>query len=116
MSQLRINRGTTFNIGVVFKKDGVAASLVGATIRFTIKSHEYDADMVDSTALVAKNVTSHTNAAAGLSTIPILPTDTDDIVPGKYFFDIKVKEASGDIHTLLKGRCWITGSPTNRQA
>ena len=113
-ASLRIDRGTTYTIGIEFKKDGVPASLVGAEIRFTVKDVQFDSNWTDTDALIAKNVTNHTDPTNGISVIPLDPVDTAEIPPGKYFFDIKVEEANGDIHTLLKGKCSILGSPTNR--
>lgn len=114
MGKLTINRGTTFTIGIIYQKNGVAATLVGATIRFTIKTVEFDAITNDSTAVVTKNVTSHTNAAGGISSITINPTDTATLVPGKYNYDIKVAEAGGAIYKIDEGKVTLDGSPTNR--
>lgn len=114
MGKFNIDRGTTFTIDIVYKKNGVAASLAGATIRFTVKSVEYDDSTTDSTAVIAKNVTSHTNAAAGLSSILINPTDTATLTPGKYRYDIKVAEAGGAVYKIDEGIITLDGSPTNR--
>lgn len=113
-SKLNVDRGTTYTINVVYQENGAAASIVGATIRFTVKSSEYDTDDTDTTAPLKKNVTSHTDAANGLSAITINPSDTQDIVPGKYFYDIKVQLASGVVHKIDEGKFILDGSPTNR--
>lgn len=114
MGKLTINRGTTFTIDIVYQKDGQPASLVGATIRFTIKSTEYDAVTNDSTALVQKTVTVHTDAPAGISSIALVPSDTATIEPGTYFYDVKVEEANTDIYKIDEGKVKLDGSPTNR--
>lgn len=116
MANLTINRGTTYSIGITYKKNGVAHTLVGATVRFTIKANEYDEDMDDSTALLLKNVTD--GNAQGEATITIDPDDTAEIVPGKYYYDIKVDEASDGvtIYKIDEGRVTLDGSPTNRGA
>lgn len=113
-SKLRVNRGTTFIITLHYQKDGVSASLAGATVRFTVKTTEYDAESDDSTALVLKNITAHTDEAAGITEILLEPADTDDITPGLYYFDIKVAEASGAVYKIIEGRFDLDGSPTNR--
>lgn len=112
MANLKINRGTTFTIGFTYQKDGVAESLVGAVVRFTMKTTEYDSDMADTTASVQKDVIDGT--AEGTATITINPADTDDLTPGKYFYDIKVEEAGGDIYKVDEGKVTLDGSPTNR--
>lgn len=116
MGKLNIDRGTTFTIDIVYKKNGVAASLVGATIRFTVKTVEFDSSVTDTTAVVTKNVTSHTDGAAGLSSISIDPADTATLVPGKYNYDIKVAEAGGAVYKIDEGKITLDGSPTNRLA
>lgn len=112
MAQLKINRGTTYTINFAYQRDGVAATLVGATVRFTVKSAEYSTDASDTDAVVTKNVTNGTSA--GLATIEIEPADTATLTPGKYYYDIKVEDASGKIYKCDEGTIKLDGSPTNR--
>jgi hypothetical protein len=114
MGKLTINRGTTFTIGITYQKNGVASTLVGATIRFTVKTSEFDTSVTDSTAVITKNVTSHIDATNGKSMITLNPTDTATLTPGKYYYDIKVAEASGTIYKIDEGTLILDGSPTNR--
>lgn len=112
MAQLKINRGTTYTINVAYQKNGVAASLVGATVRFTMKSAEYTSDAVDTDAAVLKNVTN--GSSAGVAEITINPTDTATLAPGTYYYDVKVQEAGGAIYKLDEGKVKLDASPTNR--
>jgi hypothetical protein len=114
MGKFTVDRGTTVTIDVVYTKNGVAATLAGATIRFTVKTVEYDTSTTDSTAVITKNVTSHTNAAAGLSAIILNPADTATLTPGKYYYDVKVAEAAGAVYKIDEGTMTLDGSPTNR--
>ncbi len=114
MANLNINRGTTFTIGLIYKKDNLPATLIDSTVRFTIKPVEWDDDYTDADALVIKNVTDGTSG--GEATITLDPEDTAQIDPGKYFYDIKVEEPSGDIYKLDEGTIKLDGSPTNRGA
>lgn len=114
MSQLKISSGTTFPISVTFQRNGVAETLVGATVRFTVKTSEHSTDTTDSDASIIKNLTSGT--AEGLIVITILPEDTATLTPGKYFYDIKVETATGDIYKIDEGTIKLDGSPTNRLA
>lgn len=114
MATLKVNRGTTYAIGINYKKNGVPATLVGATVRFTVKSAEFDDNMTDSDALILKNVT--TGNADGEATITIDPADTASLTPDKYYYDIKVEEVSGNIYKIDEGRLQLDGSPTNRGA
>lgn len=114
MATLKVNRGTTYSIGINYKKNGVPATLVGATVRFTVKDVEYDSNWTDTDALISKNVT--TGNAAGEATITIDPADTAELAPDKYYYDIKVQEAGGNIYKIDEGRLQLDGSPTNRGA
>lgn len=112
MAQLKISRGTTYSINYTFQRNGVAASLVGATVRFTVKSTEYSADANDTDAAIVKNITNGT--ADGSAVITINPTDTALLTPTKYFYDIKVKLPDGEVYKTDEGTIKLDGSPTNR--
>lgn len=114
MATRKIDRGTTYTIGVTYKKNGVPTTLVGATVRFTVKTLEYDSNWTDADAIILKNVTD--GNSSGQATITIDPTDTAQIEPGEYFYDIKVEEASGAIYKIDEGKIKLDGSPTNRGA
>ena len=113
MSKLKINRGTTYTLTYNHKVDGVATTLVGATVRFTLKSVEWDTDANDNTALVVKNITN--GNSSGEATITLTPTDTYQ-TPGKYYYDIKVDVNSDGvtIYKMDEGTVALDGSPTNR--
>lgn len=112
MGKLTVNRGTTYSINVLYKRNGVAYTLVGATVRFTVKSAEFDSSTNDATAVLLKNVT--TGTALGEATITINPADTATLEPGKYNYDIKVQQANGEIYKIDEGTLTLDGSPTNR--
>lgn len=116
MAKLKINRGTTYRRSITFQIDGVATSLVGATIRFTMKSAEYDADTDDSTALLIKNVTD--GNADGEAVILFEPADTASLAPSTaqspYYYDTKVELANGEIYKIDEGTVILDASPTNR--
>lgn len=111
-STLKINRGTTYTIGLTCQRNGQPATLVGATVRFTVKTSEYDSSTTDATAVITKNITNGT--AGGQATITLSPADTATLEPGKYFYDIKVQEAGGSIYKCVEGTITLDGSPTNR--
>lgn len=111
---MKMNRGTTYTIAVKYTKNREPATLVGATVRFTVKDREWDDNMTDSNSLISKNITN--GNAQGEANIIINPEDTASKSPGKYFYDIKVEEAGGQIYKIDEGRFEIDGSPTNRGA
>lgn len=113
MATLKVNRGTNYDITLTYKKDGVAASLVGATVRFTVKPAEYTDDMNDTDAVISKDVTDGT--AEGAAVISLVPDDTAELAPQDYYYDIKVEEADGRIYKVDEGKLKLDGSPTNRR-
>ena len=110
-NKLTINRGTTYSITFNYQVDGVATSLVGSTVFFTVKSVAYDTDATDSSAVISKTITDGTSG--GVATITLTATDTY-LTPGTYFYDISVKDGSGNIYKMVEGRIIIDGSPRNR--
>lgn len=112
MAQLNINRGTTYTIAYRHNRNGAPSSLAGATVRFTIKDKEFDNDMSDTSAPVVKNIT--TGTVGGEATIVIEPTDTATLKPGRWYYDIKVREADGTVYKTDEGTIRLDGSPTNR--
>ena len=112
MAQLKVNRGTTYLYNLAYQRDGVAATLVGATVRFTMKSAEYDDSTTDSTASVQKDITDGTSG--GLATITLDPEDTATLTPGKYYYDVKVEDADAKVYKVDEGTIKLDGSPTNR--
>lgn len=114
MARLTINRGTTYLITFNYQVNGVASSLVGATVRFTMKSSEYSTSTTDSDASVLKNITSGTSG--GVATITLNPSDTATLSPGKYYYDIKVDVSSNGttVYKMDEGQIVLDGSPTNR--
>lgn len=108
-----INRGTTIYFDVNYAKNGEASTLVGATLYMTVKDKEFDKDQSDTTSLIKKTVSSHTDAANGKSVIKLSPQDTW-IKPGNYYYDIQVKESNGDVYELSQGRFTVDNSSTNR--
>lgn len=115
MAKLKINRGTTFTLDFEYQnEDETARSLAGAVLRFTVKTAEWDTSTTDTTAVITKNVTS--GGADGIAEIELVPADTATLTPGKYYYDIKVQEASGDVFKVDEGTITLDGSPTNRLA
>jgi hypothetical protein len=114
MAKLNINRGTTYVRSGTYSVDGELTSLVGATIRFTVKTTEYSTDATDTDAVISKDVTSGT--AEGAYEIELEPADTATLTPGKYYYDTKVENADGTIYKLDEGQIKLDGSPTNRLA
>lgn len=105
---LFIIRGDSASIS--FAMTGV--DLTGATVFFTAKPALTD-DAADTTAVITKEVTSHTDPTNGRTMIELDPTDTD-VEPGIYFYDIQVKKASGAIVSIPARKLRIWADVTRR--
>ena len=71
---------------------------------FTLKTNW---SLPDTQASVQKIVTTFsdtTGGTSGVAAIPILPTDTVDLDPGEYDFDIAVRTAANETHTVMRGK------------
>ena len=96
---LQVFKRDTKIYNLTFKdSDEVAIDITGYTIFFTVKQDETD---TDANAKISKTVTSHTSPTEGLSQVTLEPADTDLDVR-KYYYDIQIKDGSGNITTVVK--------------
>lgn len=108
MAKLTTYRENSMTITLTF----TGIDLTGATVYFTVKSAA-DTDATDTSALIKKDITSHTDAINGATEIVLTPTDTD-IAVGKYKYDIKLKKADGQQTTTQVGEFIVKEAITNR--
>lgn len=90
MASLTIYRGATYNEPLPLGMD-----LTGATVYFTAKA-DFDNDETDSSAVISKDITSHTDPTGGTTTL-LLTSDDTDVTPGTYKCDVHVKTADGTV-------------------
>lgn len=88
--------GDSRTITVTFPYD-----ITGHTIFFTVRASTTLDDSDDSTALIQKTVSSHSNPTAGETQIALSNTDTR-ITPGTHYFDIQDKDGSGNVASTKK--------------
>lgn len=109
MSKITYNRGTTYNITHVYKKNGVL-STDGARLLFTVKS-VIDNDLTDAAAIILKNIV----MSGATNVITLAPGDVGVTVDdGTYVYDIKVHETGGAIYLADSGRFILDVTATNR--
>ena len=98
---LNFNEGDDFPYQItVVDSDGTAVDLTGYTFYMTVKKKKGDSD---TQAILKKTVTSIPDPELGIVTITIDRADTLNFTAGVYPYDIKYKDASGDVRTLLIG-------------
>lgn len=113
--KIDVYRGTTYDFSYAHTDTtGAIVPLTGMTVYFTVKATKYDSDLSDTSALIQKTVTSHDDAANGLTSFTLDDTDTQ-VDPGKYFFDVIVEDASGHAEPpSLIGTFNVLSKVTNR--
>jgi len=105
-------RGDSGRLDVSVKDaDGTAYNLTGATLFLTVKNALTDAD---SAAVIRKEVTSHSNAAGGISNFDLLTTD--NATAGTRYYDVQVKDSTNKIYTLFGGLWKVLSDVTTRTA
>lgn len=111
MSKITFYRGDTATINVALTD----TDLTGGSVFFTAKEG-VDNNLTDSSAVITKKVTSHTNPTAGETTITLTASDTNTITPGTYEYDIQIVLASGVVSTVQVGKLEVKGDVTRRIA
>jgi hypothetical protein len=105
LKRLSLTRGDSDNFTVTFKKaDGSLYNIKNWVVFFTLKTNY---SLPDAQASLQKIVGTFSDTASGTSgsaNIPILPSDTANLEPGEYDFDVKVCTNGSANYTILKGK------------
>ncbi len=114
MSKIKnVIRGDSHTINLsVIHSDNTPVDLTGGTVFFTVNASDDPTD--DTGAVIEKSVTSHTDPTAGLTSIALAPDDTNSITPGTYFYDVQIKDASGNISSLPQDKFVLVADITRR--
>ena len=83
MGKIKIRRGDTTNINTTISANGTPVDLTGSTVFFTVRTAFATTQTDDTDALITKDVTSHTDATAGETTIALSASETN-VAAGKY--------------------------------
>jgi hypothetical protein len=106
-------RGDSGRLDVTVKEsDGTAYDLTGCTLFLTVKNALTDAD--SAAGVIRKEVTSHDNAAGGLSHFDLLTTD--NATAATRFYDVQLKTSDAKIYTLFGGLWKVLSDVTTRTA
>jgi hypothetical protein len=105
LKRLSLTRGDSQTYTLTFKQsDGTLYCLKNWVVFFTLKT-QYD--LPDTQASLQKIVTTFADTTAGTSGVAVIsldPTDTVDLTPGAYDFDIAVRTAANETYTVMKGK------------
>ena len=104
LQRLSLTRGNSDNYTLTLKHaDGTPYNIKNWVVYFTLKTNR---DLSDYQASLQKIVTTFddtTSGTSGSANIPILPSDTINLTPMQYDFDIKVCTDANENYTVLKG-------------
>lgn len=115
---LEIIRGDSETITFIISEDGEPVDLTDATVFFTVKpsiSDDAETDDDDASAVIEKEVTSHSDPTEGETLIELSNTDTD-IDAGEYYYDIQVKRDDDTIVSIKRRKLTIVPDVTRRTA
>lgn len=100
---------------VVTNSDGTPFNLTGCTIFFTLNINEEPAnDTTDTTAIIKKTATSIPSPALGIANITLTNTDTKALSEDEYWYDIQLKDNSGNITSLARNQFTVIDDITTR--
>ena len=113
--KITIIKRDSYSFPIIFKDANCAVmDITGYTLFFTVKTLA-NLDNADTSALIQKSITSHTDPTHGESLITLTSTDTDQTA-GTYYYDIQIKSPSGNISSCVKGEFIIEQDVTKRTA
>lgn len=105
-------RGDTREYLLTFKDaEGAAIDITGWKIYFTMKNSSGNND---NNCLIKKDITAHYSPTEGKSKIVFSSSDTHDLHPGDYYYDIQIKKVDGTIYTVAHGKAPILADITRR--
>ena len=105
LKRLSLTRGDSDNYGITFKKaDGSLYNIKNWVVFFTVKTNHDLPDAQASLQVIVGTFGDTTSGTSGSANIPILPSDTTNLTPGEYDFDIQVCTDGSANYTVLKGK------------
>jgi hypothetical protein len=111
---LKLIKGDTYSIRFELTNDNEPVDLTGSTVYFTAKA-AFDDDTADNAAIIAVEVTDHTDPTNGLTDIPLSASDTTADA-GEYYYDIQVKKADASIASIKYRKLEIYEDVTRRSS
>ena len=101
-TNLAIYRGDDKTWNLAFKDaEGDPIDITGATVWFTAKENTTDED---ASAVLQKQITSHSNPTQGETQLSLIPSDTDAMEVKDYEYDMQLVESSGKVSTFMRGK------------
>jgi hypothetical protein len=97
MNNLEIQRGNPYSATLTFTDSNGAYDLTGKTVLFTVKKIDDVADN-DTTALITKDISVHTDATGGITTLELTAVQTTQPCD-RYKYDVRIYESGVQLNT-----------------
>lgn len=102
---LSMVRGDSRTYTVTFKRaDGTPYCIKNWVVHFTLKKNWNLPDSQASLQKVVSTFSDTTSGTSGVADIVIDPSDTANLTPMEYDFDIVATTDTGDVYTVLRGK------------
>lgn len=102
-------RGDTYTVNVNLKQD-----LTGSTVFFTVSPEENPEN--DDDAIIKKVITTFDEPTEGKFSFQLLPSDTYEIEPDLYWYDIQIVRGPDLVQSTQKARFGLVSDITRRTA
>ena len=110
-NDIEVFRGDTFTRTLTFLDNSQdPIDITGWTVYFTIKK---DKDDPDASAVIKKDITSHSVPLSGQTILSLTASELDDLL-GDYYYDFQIKKDDGTIKTLVVGKFIVYFDVTRR--
>jgi hypothetical protein len=105
LKTLSLIRGDSQTYTLTFKTAaGTLYCLKNWAVFFTLKTNWALADAQASLQKIVTAFSDTTSGTSGVATVSILPTDTVDLEPGEYDYDVSVRTSSNQTYTVQRGK------------
>lgn len=105
-------RGDTRSINVTLTANGAPVNITGWEVFFTVNSNSDPT--TDSGAVIEKQTTSHIDPMNGKTGFTLSNSDTQNLVPGTYFYDIQFKDPDGNVTSQPQAQFIVVPDITRR--
>lgn len=112
---LTMKRGTTKSLVMTIKENGAAINVTGYTFWFTAKYNYEDADSAKVFQKTVGSGITLTTPASGIITVKLSPTDTSGLPAHttRLYYDLKMKDGSSNVYSILSGELVVEPDVTN---
>jgi hypothetical protein len=105
-------RGDTRQINCTLNANGNPVDITGWTAFFTVNAN--NDPITDAGAVIEKETTTHINPTEGETGFTLENSDTQNLVPGVYFYDIQFKDTDGNITSIPQAEFIVVADITRR--